>query len=140
MAFNIGSIEKLHNQDDYYFHPKHRKTGNANACVWCIDYKTEYDLADMGIKNNYLETRNILTAFNVLKAQNALQIVGNDDQKNPCYIAKFVNSNPNQWHGYPGNHVSNNYDKPSPETLEKFVSANLISKKDARRISKWQRL
>ncbi len=140
MAFSINCTQKLHNQDDYFFHPKHRKAGNANASVWCVSYKVEYILADTGIKNNYLETKCPLTAFNVLKAQNSLQVVGHNSQNKPCYIAKFVNSNPNQWHGYPGDYIANNQDKPSQNTLEKFVSANLISKRDMRRISRGQKL
>lgn len=140
MAFNINSIQKLHNQEDYLFHHKHRIIGNANASVWCIDYQVEYNLADTSITNNYLETRNTLTAFNVLKVQNTLQIIGHNARNNPCYIAKFVKSNPNQWHGYPGDYIANNQDKPSQVTLTKFLQANIISKKEMRHISRGQKL
>lgn len=137
MAFIIDGKEALYNGEDYKFIKKHRASGNPNASVWICSFKEEFDLAENGLKSQYTERKNLLQAYNLNKG---LSVLGKNDVNPKLKIAKFVNTSPNLWHGYPADHVMNNQDRPTLDVLSKMCSNGLISPKQMRKISKGQKI
>lgn len=141
MAFCYNETELLSNGESYYFSPKHRGSGNPKASKWLkdISYQIEHKLADLAIKE-YFEQKKPSVAFNFYRKNNAICPLGYNNLHKALIIAKFVNSSTELWHGYPGDYISNNQDKPTEITLKNFVSHGILSKKEMRCISKGQRL
>lgn len=137
MAFIVDGIELLHNGEKYTFIKKHRVSGNPNASVWTCSCQEEFNLVDEGLKKGYTETRVITQAYNL---QKGLHIIGRNNVNTNLKIAKFVNSSPKLWHGYPADHIKNNQDRPTLDILKKMCTDDLISVKQMRKISRGQKI
>ena len=137
MSFIIDGKEPLYNGEDYVFIKKHRTFGNPNASVWTCTLKEEFDLAEDGLKSQYIENKKDLQAYNLKKG---LLILGRNNINPELRIAKFINSTPTVWHGYPADYVQKNQDRPTLDVLNKMYSNGLISAKEMKRISKGQKV
>ena len=137
MSFIIDGKEPLYNGEEYCFIKKHRTLGNPNASVWTCTLREEFDLADNGLKNDYTESKKVLQAYNLKKGLPAL---GKNNVNPELRIAKFVNTTPAVWHGYPADHVQKNQDRPTLDVLKKMLSNDLISAKEMKKISKGQKI
>ena len=125
MSFVINGEETLANKEKYKFICKHRVPSNPSASIWSISFLEEFQLADDSIIKNYIEIQKASRqSFNIF---NNLQTIGYNKIHNNLKLAKFVNSTPNLWHGYPADHVKNNQDRPTTETLMKMVNNNKIT-------------
>lgn len=143
MAFCSNGIEFLSNGESYFFSPKHRGIGNPNASVWLknISFQIEHQIAYIAINNNmYVEQQKQPVAYNLYKANNKICAIGYNVKRKDLIIAKFVNSSPNTWHGYPGDYIGKMQDKPNQTTLKQLVLNGVISKKEMSRISRGQPL
>ena len=136
MKYKFNEPYEISTKQYYLFNPKHRNSSNPNASTWDITFEEEFFLADEGITF----FKNDKTAFNVKKEYNRLEVLGFSPRKLKLFLAKFVMSFPDNWHGYPANHVSNNQDKPDQATLKQMVKTNKLSKKEVRCIGRGQRL
>lgn len=143
MAFVSGGKEPLFNNDTYLFHLKHRGAPQNGISTWIVNCQEEYDLADNALQNGYVEeTETKPIAYNLSKDK-ALKIIGQrkkDSKMLELKLAKFVNSNPQEWHGYPADHMSNSQDRPSDETLNKLYKNNIIDKTDMNRLLRGKKL
>lgn len=137
MSFTIDGIEILYNGEEYKFVKKHRLIGNPNASVWSCSFVEEFDLVEDGLKKRYTEEKNTPQAYNLKKT---LCVIGSNDINPKLKIAKFVNSSPKLWHGYPADHVKNNQDRPTLDVLNRMHSNGLISAKQMRKISRGQKI
>ena len=136
MKYRFNEPYELSTKQYYIFNPKHRNSSNPNASTWDVSFEEEFSIADEGI----ILFKHEKTAFNVKKELNRLKVLGFSPRKVKLFLAKFVMSFSDNWHGYPANHVSNNQDKPDQATLKQMVEANKLSKKEMRCIGKGQKL
>ena len=137
MAFIVDGKEVLFNGEDYIFIKKHRASGNANASVWICSLREEFNLVEDGLKNQYTERQKCFQAYNLKKG---LPVLGTNNVNSELKIAKFVNSTPTIWHGYPADHIQKNQDRPTLDVLSKMHLNDLISAKEMKRISKGQKV
>ena len=72
--------------------------------------------------------------------EDTIHILGRNNVNPELIIAKFVNSTPTIWHGYPADYVQKNQDRPTLDVLNKMYSNGLISAKEMKRISKGQKI
>ena len=145
MSFTINSQEPIHDNKhiiigNYYFSPKHRgqSTRAARISTWKCSIKEEYDLMNDSInKMFYVQDNNLFHSYNLIKG---LPILGENDIHPKLRIAKFVESVPNLWHGYPADHISNNQDRPETTILAEMNKIGLITPSLMRKISKGQKI
>lgn len=141
MAFTVNGQEPINGTDTYLFIPKHRIKGNINASIWTVNCQIEYKLADTSIKKGYIELVNSTkTAYNLLKTNGKIQVVGYNRIRSDLKLTKHVNSSANLWHGYPADHISNQQDRPNETTLKNLFDNNVIDKQEMCRIIRGKKL
>lgn len=138
MAYIPGKTIKMKCGYNYFFHTKHRGKPVDNISCWSIDCKKEFDLAENCVEKDYIEQRTIETGFGLLKEKNNLCVLGENIRVQELKLAKFVHSQPLEWHGYPADYVANQQDKPNNQTLKKLHNDDLLTKKEMRLITKGQ--
>lgn len=144
MPFLINDREQINGTETYFFSPKHRSKGNANASIWAIGCREEYDLADRSINKKYIEVPDNGTikevAYNVLKINGQIKVVGHNSSGSDLVISKHIKPQGNQWHGYPADYIRNQQDKPKNATLQKLQNDDLITRREAVSIARGKKL
>ena len=143
MSFVSGGKEPLFNNETYLFHLKHRSVPQNGISTWIVNCQEEYALAENALQKGYIEeTETKPIAYNLSKDK-ILKIIGQRKKGNKTLelkLAKFVKSNPQEWHGYPADHMSYPQDRPSEETLNKLYQNTIIDKTDMNRLLRGKKL
>ena len=130
--------KKLSNGADYLFSPKHHGSPWKDVSVWDVDKATEYSLMNNSLIRSYYK-KGSGPSFNLLSRNLSPISIGHSVRSKQLYIGKFV-CDQSKWHGYPGDHVYNPQDKPTPDILKKMVTDGLISYKSMSRILQGKKL
>lgn len=116
----------------YTINPKHRSKPTGDICTWIIDEKTEKQIWEQAISENWIADNKSWG----IKVENSRIIqVGTNIRKEFLIIGKFIDGNRNEdWHGYPANYVRNNHDVPPESILSTWLALEMINR------AKWSRI
>lgn len=134
---HLNEIEINENRKVIYTVSKKHRGENPQKSIWIIPMPTEIDLFVDAIKSGYEKN---YTAWNLLKSNNVISVIGMSSDGQELKLAKFVDGNKNdQWHGYPANYLRNNQDIPPSNILESWVNNKSITPATMSKIRRGQR-
>jgi hypothetical protein len=126
---------KIDEKTNYLIHPHHRD-GTLIKSQWIINESEEVECFKKSINNNWnyqnccwgLYFENSKIAYLGLSAKNRKKI----------FIAKFINNDSNDWHGYPIDPQYNNADIPNTSVLNIWLTSDYLTAAKIRKISRGQ--
>lgn len=117
----------------YTISAKHRGV-NRDKSHWAIRMPKEVALFTTTLKSGF-EDKDKNCAWNILKVNGEVVVIGYSVSKQELKIAKFVDSNKNDsWHGYPADYMRKNQDIPSTKVLKLWYDNGLISASTMKKI------